>query len=91
MPQYHCYRGDVDNIAITESGSFLATDSLGRTWVCHEVETLSDPTQAAFQAAFGAAIAQHASSKTGNSTAGTDVIFIDCDLPNLAAHLSKAS
>jgi uncharacterized protein with beta-barrel porin domain len=91
LTQFNCYRGDVDNIAITEDGSFFVTDTLGRNWICHEVPTLGDPTEAAFQDAFDMMAVQQNAHKAGVSLEGTQFIRVDCSRSDLSARLSNKS
>ncbi len=88
MPMFRCYRGDVDNVALTEDGSFFVTDAKERTWICHEQPEEKDSTLSAFQAALGMMAAQQQAHKSGNSSEGTKLHVCTCEIGDLPSELS---
>lgn len=90
MPVYQCYRGDVDNLPLTETNVFFLTDDQGRRWVCRETG-LPDLSQVdPIQYALEITPVQQLSHKAGHSRTGSAVVLMDCEnREQLRAELGK--
>ena len=89
MPTFNCYRGDVDNTAITEDGSFIVKDLNGANWICSPVE--DDPTgMAGFESALRMLSAQKTAHQAGVSGSGTELRCLNCNIEELPSQLASA-
>jgi hypothetical protein len=88
MPSFICTTGDVQEIALEESGVFPVRDTKGRTWYCRELKeaemngSIPDPV-------FGTMQAQQRAHKQGISQHGTLVRILQCQATELPSELIK--
>lgn len=88
MPTFRCYRGDVDNVAVTEPDSFSVLDGRNRQWICHPAPAFDPTGVTEFEAAFAMMAAQQRAAKQGLAKGGTQIHMVDCSRDQLADYLA---
>jgi hypothetical protein len=86
MPKYVCLLGDVQEVNLSEPGSFVVADAKGRNWYCREV------SEQEFNTNFPASIfemmrTQQQAHEQGFSSEGTRRNNIECERNELPARL----
>lgn len=88
MAVFHCYRGDVSNIAIDKPNSFALTDDDGRSWICREEP--GDSIQYNEQEAIELEMAAAAVLKNGFWNEGSTRHSLVCERHELPAKLAES-
>jgi hypothetical protein len=76
MPVYACFRGDCDNLALTEAECFAVRDSQERNWLCFQ--TTAKDLLGPEALIFPTVVAQQKLSKLGLAVEGTKCSMHDC-------------
>jgi hypothetical protein len=88
MPVYACFRGDCDNMALTEDNCFAVQDFQSRNWLCFE--TTANNLLAPETLIFQTVKAQQLLKRLGQASEGTQCSMHDCqDIDELKQALTN--